>query len=54
MSFSLLVVSYLSHQYGTSDTDNCHTGTSSEIAGLIFCIGLFCILLELPVLLGIL
>ena len=52
--FSLLIVSYLSNHYGPSDTDDCHTGSSSETTGLVFCIGVFCILLKLPVLLGIL
>eukprot|EP00069_Balaena_mysticetus_P004388 bmy_00831T0 len=47
-------VSYLSNHYGSSDTDDCHTGSSSETTGLVFCIGVFCILLKLPVLLGIL
>ena len=52
--FSLLIVSYVSNHYDPSDNDNCHTGSSSETTGLIFCIGVFCILLTFPILLGIL
>ena len=52
--FSLLIVSYVSNHYDPSDNDDCHTGSSSETTGLIFCIGVFCILLTFPILLGIL
>lgn len=49
-----IFVSDLNDLYDPFDADDCHTGSSSEITGFIFCIGVFCILLELPVLLGIL
>lgn len=48
------LVSYVSDHYDPSDDDDCHTGSSSETTGLICCIGVFCILLTFPILLGIL
>lgn len=52
--FFPLIVYHLSNHYGPFDPDDCHTGSSSETAGLIFCTGEFGVLLELPVLLGLL